>query len=246
MVYKMTLYSNISDLRDLLNQSIDSTPDRVSVYFKKEPGSYGEHDQFMGITVPTLRRIAKDFLTLSFDDLSLLIKSPFNEERLLALILLTNRYKKGNVDEQHIIFEFYKKHMMWINNWNLVDASAHLIVGAYLYHKNDIAYHDQYGYLFDLAASEIMWERRIGIVSTWYCIRQNDLRMTFDLAERLRNDPCDLIHKAVGWMLREAGKKDVHQLTGFLDKHSAFMPRTMLRYSIEKLSQDQRYFYMNQ
>ena len=203
-------------------------------FFKTGKGQYSEHDQFLGVRVPQLRMLAKQFKDLSLAELELLITSPFNEERLLALLILENQYKLGQEEQ---IYNFYMKNIAQVNNWNLVDQSAHNIAGKHLFTRNkDI--------LFTLAKSPLMWERRIAIVATWHFIRNNHFAETIKLAKILLNDKHDLIHKAVGWMLREMGKKDKNILLIFLNEHSKQMPRTMLRYAIEKFSSEERKFYM--
>lgn len=220
--------NTIQYLRQTLQDSIDSTPEKVSRYFKTDMGDYAEHDRFIGIKVPTLRKLAKSFISLTFDDLALLIQSKFNEERLLALIILTEQYKRSKPDKKEAIYQFYLTHMLHVNNWNLVDSSAHLIIGAHLFQQNrDL--------LADLSLSTNLWERRIAIVATWYFIRQSDLDWTFKIAKILLNDSHDLIHKAVGWMLREAGKKDESRLTSFLCEHANKIPKTTMRYAMERL-----------
>lgn len=207
--------------------------DKAARFFKTEPGTYGAHDLFLGVPVPMIRRVAKNYLDLSFEALDDLLTSKFNEERLFALIILTSQYE-NNPDQ---IYQFYMARKQHVNNWNLVDSSAHLIVGAHIFKSNK-------NILLELAQSESLWDRRIAIVSTWYFIRQDQLTWTFKIAKKLMCDEEDLIHKAVGWMLREAGKRDEAQLKAFLDEHAAKMPRTMLRYSIEKLSPVQRKAYL--
>lgn len=213
-----------------------SSPEATSVYFKTGVGDYAEHDQFIGVKTGVLRSLAKDFHDLSLEELQALIESPINEKRLLALFILVNDYQKGPIDKE-TCYQFYLKNMAFVNNWNLVDSSAHLIVGAHLLHRDKEL-------LLTLARSNILWERRIAIVSTWYFIRHEHYEWTIKLAELLRQDHHDLIHKAVGWMLREAGKRDQSVLFKFLDQYAQTMPRTMLRYSIEKLTDEQRKFYM--
>lgn len=228
----------IQHLREILGYSVDSTPERVSIYFKTSPGDYAEHDRFMGITVPVLRKIAKRFMTISLEELGFLIQSQINEERLLTLIMLAAQYKAGALAQKEEIYQFYRTNMRHINNWNLVDSSAHLIIGAHLFERDrDV--------LEELAASQNLWERRIAIVSTWYFIRKSDLEWTFKIAKLLLNDSHDLIHKAVGWMLREAGKKDEARLVSFLCDHAYQMPKTMLRYAIERLSKEERIVITN-
>lgn len=206
-------------------------------FYKTGPGDYAEHDQFIGVAVPDLRKIAKTYSALSLEDIQTLIESPINEERLLALFILVNRYRNGNEQARETIYQFYLNHLQHINNWNLVDASAHLIIGAHLLHANKAI-------LLKLARSKIMWERRIAIVSTWYFIRHHAFEHTLKIADILLYDEHDLIHKAVGWMLREMGKRDQPVLINFLKKNSLKMPRTMLRYAIEKLSNEERRIYL--
>ncbi len=205
-------------------------------FFKTGAGEYAEHDRFIGVSVPDCRKIAREHYLLPLSDAKKLIRSKFNEERLLALLILVNRYQK-NKDEQQIIYDFYFDHMNNINNWNLVDASAHLIVGAHLFNKNKTV-------LETLAKSSNLWERRIAIVSTWYFIRQNKFEYTVKIAKILLNDQHDLIHKSVGWMLREMGKKNQSTLVNFLEKYAHKMPRTMLRYAIEKFPESERKKYL--
>ncbi|WP_342447532.1 DNA alkylation repair protein [Rickettsia fournieri] len=183
----------------------------------------------MGVTVPTLRTIAKSYYNLDMEDLSQLITSEFNEERFLALAILIMQYQTAQ--DKEFLYNFYLNNIKHVNNWNLVDASAHHIIGAYLWNKKK-------DYLFTLTKSEILWERRIAIVATWYFIKNNTLDTTFEIAKLLLNDKHDLMHKAVGWMLREAGKKDEKQLIDFLDCYTLQMPRTAVRYAIERLPQE--------
>jgi 3-methyladenine DNA glycosylase AlkD len=225
--------NSLTLIRTTLRQSIDITPQHASRFFKTSPGDYSAHDQFLGIRVPTLRKIAKDFLSLDQDSLQTLMQSPFNEERFFALIILIHQYKISPQDS----YVFYIKNLAYVNNWNLVDGSAHLIIGNYLFDKDR-------GFLKELSHSSSLWERRISIVSTWFFIRKNDLEWTFLLADLLKHDSHDLIHKASGWMLREAGKKDLNQLLDFLNIHAKRLPRTMLRYAIEKLPKEQQKFYL--
>lgn len=235
MSTNMSNYTHIqSTLLQLAKQSLPSK----TIFYKTGKGGYAEHDQFIGVDVPTLRKLAKEFQHLSKDDLQLLLASKINEERFLALIILTNRYA-NDASQQDAIYQFYMDNLNHVNNWNLVDASAHLIIGKHL-HKSDKQI------LLTLANSPIMWERRIAIVSTWYFIKTNEFEWTIKLAKILLNDTHDLIHKAVGWMLREVGKKDPALLKKFLNQFSHIMPRTMLRYAIEKFPENERQaFLMN-
>jgi len=224
-------------IRNTLLNSVTIPAERLTFFFKTTEGQYGEHDRFIGVTVPVLRKIAQSYYNLSMDNLSRLIASEFNEERFLALIILINKYQKASDNGKKVFYEFYLDNMRYINNWNLVDASAHHIIGAYLWDKEK-------DYLFNLAKSEILWERRIAIVATWYFIKKNELKTTFEIAKLLLKDKQDLIHKAVGWMLREAGKKDEKQLINFLNKHVLQMPRTTVRYAIERFSLEKRKNYL--
>lgn len=195
-------------------------------FFKTGPGQYAEHDRFLGIKVPVLRILAKELKDLGLNDLQVLIESPYNESRLLALIILTKHPSPR---------DFYLKNLKYVNNWNLVDTSAHLILGVDLDLK----------LLKKLAHSSNLWERRIAMVATWMPIRQNNFEPTIEIAKILLNDSHDLIHKAVGWMLREMGKKDLSRLIQFLDRYYKTMPRIMLRYAIEKLPKKQRLAYLS-
>ena len=211
-------------------QNFSTNPAR---FFKTEPGQYAAHDQFIGVPVPILRKIAKAYSNIPFKQLSDLINSKINEERLLALLIVVAQYQKGTPEHKQACYNWYVAHLEQVNNWNLVDSSAPYIMGAHVHHKDQQV-------LFTLAASETMWHRRIAIVATWYLIRQQELKTTFALAELLLQDSQDLMHKAVGWMLREAGKKDQSALRTFLDVHACRMPRTMLRYAIEKFSKEEQ------
>lgn len=210
---------------------------RKAVFFKTGPGDYAEHDQFLGVPTPRLREIAKRYRELSSKTATELLQSPINEMRLFALFLLVDRYQKGCSSAQEEIFQLYCDHISHINNWNLVDASAHHIIGAHLHNRDK-------SLLLKLASSKIIWERRIAIVSTWYFIRKNEFEWTVKIAEKLLNDKHDLIHKSVGWMLREMGKREEKYLIKFLYQYASQMPRTMLRYAIEKLNDKQKRMFM--
>lgn len=207
-------------------------------FFKTNDGDYSAHDKFLGVSVPTVRLIAKACADLSFKDLQKLLESKFNEERLLALLVLITRYQKGDASTKQAVCDFYVLNLHFVNNWNLVDASARDILGAHLHNAD-------HSLLLNLAASESLWDRRISIVATWYFIRNNDFVSTFTIAKKLLNDEHDLIHKAVGWMLREVGDKDQGALIAFLDVHATVMPRTMLRYAIEKFPEPLRKEYLS-
>ncbi len=235
-----TLTLDLKKLQKTLRKSAAPLAAANPRFFKTGPGDYAEHDRFMGVTVPVLRKLAKTFEALSLPDIKQLLQSCFNEERQLALFMLVNRYKQGNRTEKTRIYNFYLKHLAYVNNWNLVDASAHLIMGAELFTKNN----KDKVLLKTLSLSENLWERRVSIVSTWAFIQNNDFQWTLKIAKQLLKDSHDLIHKAVGWMLREVGKKDTQVLITFLDQHASKMPRTMLRYAIEHFSADERKMYL--
>jgi len=208
-------------------------------FFKTGKGEYGEGDIFLGIKVPIQRKIAKGYTNLSFMDLQTLLNSKIHEERLIALIILTNKYKKSKKDfvKKRQIFEFYLKNTHNINNWDLVDLSAPNIVG-------DFSSTDGTEVIRFLAKSKNLWERRIAIVSTYAFIKKRIFGETLAIADMLLKDEHDLIHKAVGWMLREVGKRNQEVLEIFLKERYKTMPRTMLRYSIEKFPEEKRKAYL--
>jgi 3-methyladenine DNA glycosylase AlkD len=229
----------VSDLRKELKKIADPKKAKLLAgYFKTGKGEYGEGDVFLGITVPNSRKIAAKYNKLSFPEIAELLKSKFHEERLVALLILVYRFNKGLDEEKKIIYEFYLKNTKGINNWDLVDLSSHEIVGVYLLDKDK-------SILIKLAKSKNIWEKRIAIISTFEFIRNKRFDESMELAEILLNDEHDLIHKAVGWMLREIGKRDLKTETNFLDKHYKTMPRTMLRYSIEKFPKVLKQSYMS-
>jgi 3-methyladenine DNA glycosylase AlkD len=206
-------------------------------FFKTGKGEYGFGDIFIGVKVPILRLIAKEYQDLSIDDLGILIKSKIHEHRLMALVILVNQFKRATSENQKRLFNFYLKNKANINNWDLVDISAPGVVGAYLFDKDRSE-------LYRLVKSKVLWDRRIAIISTFYFIRQNDFKDTLKLSEILLSDKHDLMHKAVGWMLREVGKKDIKAMEKFLDKNISQMPRTALRYAIERMPETKRLFYL--
>lgn len=208
----------------------------LSGFFKTGKGEYGEGDIFLGITVPESRKLAIKYKSLPLKDVELLIKSKFHEERLIALLLLVHNYEK-HPEKREEIYHFYLKNTESINNWDLVDLSCHKIVGKYLL-ENDRSI------LFKLVSSNNLWERRIAVISTFAFIRNNDFEDSLKLSEILLQDKHDLMHKAVGWMLREVGKKDVSVLETFLKQHYKQMPRTMLRYAIERFPESTRKAYL--
>ncbi len=206
-------------------------------YFKTGTGEYGEGDIFIGLTVPQSREIAKKFRELRMEDVKELLHSKVHEERLVALFILVDKYGKNKASRNEI-YNFYLANTRGINNWDLVDASASQIAGDFLLDKDRKI-------LYKLATSENLWERRIAIISTYAFIREGQTEDTFRIAEILLQDNHDLIHKAVGWMLREAGKRDNIGLEKFLEKNCKAMPRTMLRYAIERLPEGERKKYLS-
>ncbi len=206
-------------------------------YFKTGPGEYGEGDIFLGITVPEIRRLAKEYPDLSLAETIQLLQSTIHEERLLALLLLVRAYAKADARTKKHIYDLYLENTHYINNWDLVDASAGHIVGAFLLGKGKKP-------LYVLARSKDLWERRIAIMATFYFIKRNAFAETFKIARILLSDTEDLIHKAVGWMLREVGKRSLQSAERFLKQHYKKMPRTMLRYAIERFLEPKRQRYL--
>lgn len=206
-------------------------------FFKTGAGEYAEHDHFMGIRTPDIRKVVRQFWKIPLADISALLASRFNDERLCALLIAVERYQKCK-NEREALYNLYQQQTQHVNNWNLVDSSAHPIVGAYTWERSD------FNTLIKLAQSANMWERRIAIVATWHTIKLGESTWTKHIAELLLKDKHDLIHKATGWMLREMGKKDRPALLSFLEQHTLHMPRTMLRYAIEKLPKEERLAYL--
>jgi 3-methyladenine DNA glycosylase AlkD len=202
-------------------------------FFKTGPGEYGEGDRFLGVRVPVTRRVAREFRDLSVDETLKLLAEPWHEARLLAVILLAHRYERGDAQQREAVYRAYLANARRVNNWDLVDSSARDIVGEHLMRRPRSP-------LDTLARSKDLWERRIAIIATHAFIRAGEYDDTLRIAERLLDDPHDLIHKAVGWMLREVGDRDRPTLERFLAIHAGEMPRTMLRYAIEKFPQEQR------
>ncbi|MBU0661567.1 DNA alkylation repair protein [Patescibacteria group bacterium] len=204
-------------------------------FFKTGKGEYGEGDVFLGIRVPDIRKVSKQFYSISRAETKKLLQSPYHEERLAALLILVNQFQKGDDVTQKSIFDFYIRHTKYVNNWDLVDLSAHYIVGAYmLKHPNEETILDSF------VCSKSLWERRIAMVATWIFIREGKFDKTIELAEILLDDKEDLMHKASGWMLREVWKKKNAPVEDFIKKHYTRMPRTMLRYAIEKMDEIKR------
>ena len=206
-------------------------------FFKTGKGEYGEGDTFAGLKVPTQRKLAREFSDLSLEDLKELLTSSIHEERLISLLILVEKYSQGDERNKKAIFKFYLKNRKGINNWDLVDLSAPKIIGKHLENGDK-------SILFKFASSENLWERRIAILSTQQFIKNGNYDTTLQIAEILLTDSHDLIHKAVGWMLREVGKKNLEAEEEFLKRHYKRMPRTMLRYSIEKFPETKRKKYL--
>lgn len=207
-------------------------------FFKTGKGEYGQGDVFIGVVVPKTRKIVNEHhAKIKINDIKPLLHSKIHEERLLALLVLVKKYQKSDEKEKKRIFDLYLANTKHINNWDLVDLSSPNIVGAYLSNKNK-------SILYKLAKSHL-WDKRIAIISTAYFIRNNDFKDTLKISEILLKDKHDLIHKAVGWMLREVGKRNLAEEERFLKKHYKQMPRTMLRYAIEKFPEQKRKAYLN-
>ena len=207
-------------------------------FFKTGPGEYGEGDVFLGLSVPEQRMIVKNYSSLTIFDIQKLLNSKIHEYRLVGLLILVGKYTQGDLDEKKRIYHFYLKNTKNINNWDLVDVTCPNIVGEYLLDKPRHI-------LYTLVKSKLLWDRRIAVLATFAFIRQNDFSDLYRLSSILLKDEHDLIHKAVGWMLREGGKRDQKKLEAFLNKYSKQMPRTMLRYAIERFSDSKRKYYMS-
>lgn len=208
----------------------------LSWFFKTGKGQYGEGDLFLGITVPENRMIAKHYINTSLEELNLLISDPYHEVRFCALLILVEQFKKQKENREEIV-NFYLNHTQYINNWDLVDLSCPSILGNYLLDKERTL-------LDQLISSKLLWEQRIAIVTNLTFIRKGELDDIFRLSEVVLYHPHDLMQKATGWMLREAGKKDKERLCDFLEKYHTTMPRTTLRYAIEKFDASERAYYM--
>jgi 3-methyladenine DNA glycosylase AlkD len=223
-----------SYLISLSNQEIAEHSQR---FFKTAKGEYGYGDIFLGIRVPILRKAVKQYKTTEIQEIIKLLASEYHEVRLFALLHLVYQFSMADDDKKLLIYTLYLKHTRYINNWDLVDTTAHHIVGQYLYTRNrDI--------LYQLVGSKSLWERRIAVIASFYFIKNNDFSDTLELSRLLLNDSEDLIHKACGWMLREIGKRDIKVETAFLKLHYKMMPRTMLRYAIEKFNRTDRNAYL--
>ncbi len=233
--------NRVDELRQELRKHVDPVKaDFLPRFFKTYEGGYAESDTFIGVTVPRQRFVAKQFKDLSMGEIKTLLYSPFHEERLVALFILVHQFQKGDGTIKKGIYNFYLSHMKQVNNWDLVDSSADKIVGGFLVNKADRSILEQ------LARSTNLWEKRIAIIATFQFIKeQKEYKDTFRIAQILAHDQHDLVHKAVGWMLREVGGRiSVEIEEEFLKKHYKTMPRTMLRYAIEKFPEEKRKKYL--
>jgi 3-methyladenine DNA glycosylase AlkD len=234
----MTSVITASQIRAALKRYAD--PRQASIlrrFFKTGPGEYGEADIFIGVKVPQTRSLARAFRSAPMNVVKEFLKSPIHEERLLALLLLVEQYDKGDEEQRATIFNVYLRQMKYINNWDLVDISAPQIIGRHLEARGRSV-------LVRFSQSKSLWERRIGIMATFWFIKKGDFADAFMISEILLKDSNDLIHKAVGWMLREIGKRNITAEEDFLKRHYKDMPRTMLRYAIERFPENKRQDYL--
>jgi 3-methyladenine DNA glycosylase AlkD len=206
-------------------------------FFKTGPGEYGAGDRFLGVTVPQIRAIARRYESLSLSAIVTLLKSPWHEERLFALLILVSQYARGDESTRRALHQTYVRHIRWVNNWDLVDSSAEMLVGAHLAARSRRP-------LRRLATSRNVWERRIAMIATYHYIKKGEFEDALAIAQLLVKDEHDLIHKAVGWMLREVGKRDRAVEEKFLRRHAHHMPRTMLRYAVERFPERLRHRYL--
>lgn len=227
---------------NLLKQQLNALADpeqavQLQRFFKTGPGEYGEGDRFLGLRMPQLRRLVKGYLDLGLADVGTLLHTPIHEQRMAALLILTYQFPKATPSQQREIYDFYLDNTRWINNWDLVDVTVTHVVGAYLLTRSRKPLHG-------LAKSASLWERRIAMVATLCFIKHHQFEETLKIADQLLSDQHDLIHKAVGWMVREVGKRDLAVMEAFLLPRYSRMPRTMLRYAIEKLPEPRRQAYL--
>ncbi len=234
MKSQSALNNIINEIKESANKEKAKSLQR---FFKTGLGEYGEGDIFIGLNNFDQKIIARKFCNLSLKDLESLLKNKIHECRSTALSILIDQYQKGDGIKKEKIFNLYLRNIKYINNWDLVDISSYKIVGNYLLDKPR-------NLLYQLSESKDVWARRISIISTFEFIRHNEFKDTLKIARILVNDEHDLIHKAVGWMLREIGKRNLIQEEKFLDKYHRLMPRTMLRYAIERFGKDKRVYYM--
>lgn len=230
------IYNTVYD--DLLRYQDSEKKEILPRFFKTGKGEYAEGDKFIGVTNPNCRRVAKKYKYITINDVGKLLKSEFHEMRFVALVILIEKYNRGDSTKKQEIYNFYIKNTEHINNWDLVDISCYKIIGKHLLNRDRKL-------LYSLSNSASLWERRIAIISTFEFIRNNDFIDTLKISIRLLHDEHDLIHKAVGWMLREVGKRNIDLLDEFIEKHYKNIPRTTLRYAIEKHDEDKRKDILN-
>jgi 3-methyladenine DNA glycosylase AlkD len=233
----MTLTA-LTVLGDLQQRGDTRQAERAGRFFKTGKGQYGEHEQFIGVLMPVLRQLALTHKKLKLKETEKLLKKKYHEARLLALLIMVNKYRDGTDKEKTAVAKCYLRNTQWVNNWDLVDCSAHLILGPWLEHRDRKI-------LDKLAKSNSLWERRISIIATYHFIRQGEFDDALRIARLLVHDKEDLIHKATGWMLREIGNRHRATEETFLLEHSSSMPRTMLRYAIEKFPESLRRKYLD-
>jgi 3-methyladenine DNA glycosylase AlkD len=229
----ITRLATLAALKRELTLAGDPQRARSPIWFKTGKGEYGEGDRFIGVRTPILRAIAGQYHHLGLPEIEKLLKSRIHEYRYAGLLILVSQYEAGDTDSRQKVFDFYLGHTRYINNWDLVDTSAPNIVGEHLVHRSRRV-------LYRLADSSVLWERRIAMVATSAFIVRGDLKDTLNIAKRLLADKYDLIHKAIGWMLREAGDRSRSKMIVFLNRNYPQMPRTALRYAIEHLPEAQR------
>lgn len=236
-------YADSECLLAYAQNNIDKDPQKNAYYFKTGPGEYAENEKFLGLSASALNHVIKKNPNVTLDTLHELMNCPYNEIRLLALMYLKKKYsiaiKKNHRSKQETIIAFYLQEKLNLNNWNLVDTSAPQILGHWLYYKPCD------NLIWTLSQEQSQWQRRIAVVCQLYAIKKGKMDLTYALAKALMNDPEDLMHKAIGWMLRECGKQDQLRLESFLRKNSRNIPRVTLRYAIEKISEDKRLYYLN-
>ncbi len=224
---------------ELQNLADEKKAKHLSQFFKTGKGQYAEGDVFLGINIPIIKNVVKRYYAdLSMQDIAKLLHAPWHDYRFAALQSLVMQYEKADINGQKNIFNTYIENIEGINNWDLVDCSAHKIIGAWSYKQQDLSQ------IKKLSDSKNLWQERIAVVSSWYFIKQKQYDLTLNLAKKFINHPHDLIHKAIGWMLREIGKQDKKVLTDFLDIYASNLPRTTLRYAIERFAKEERELYM--
>jgi 3-methyladenine DNA glycosylase AlkD len=232
--------SAIDLINDLKKMADSKTAFSLSKYYKTGVGEYAENDKFLGIRVPVLHRLERKYQSLTISELEMALTSEFHEIRMLVLFILVNKYKKALSDSfKEEVYNLFIRNTEHINNWDLIDFNTYKVIGDFVYEKG------LESVLISFAESESMWERRIAIVSTLFYIKKNSFELTLEISKILLNDKQDLIHKAVGWMLREVGKRDLKIMKSFLEENIRSLPRTSLRYAIEKLPKPVQKYYLN-